>query len=458
MYHFYPHVYWQCAVLTVNASANEENDDNKSTNYGKTANAVSTMKSQGVNIALPDINKARFGFSPDAKMNQIIFGLKAISGCGDDDATQIIENRPYASLIDFLNKNSNLGKVTVIALIKAGCFDVLENKNRVDIMRDYVRYVARKDNPPKEKLNMQNFKSIMALNLLGSRFDLEKRLFGFRSYVFSKNFMIDKDTYHCDRTAQIFFENTLYKFFREGQDYIYQDDKLLLYKKPFEKFYKEQIKDMVAYIATPEFVQTYNGEAIQTACEEIWNKYCLGSISKWEMDSLCFYHTRHELADVNHEMYGLSAFSQIPEDPVVIGTNTRKIKDRATGEEKITTWDKYKLYRIAGTVLDKNKNKHMLTLLTTDGVVTVKFYAEAFAFYDRQISQIDENGDKTVLEKSWFTRGNKLIITGIRRGDTFYPKKYQDSIYQHTVCLIEDVYSTGQMSIQTERKRNEPIK
>lgn len=454
LYYHYPHIYWQCAVLTVNASANEENEDNKSTNYGKMASAVSNMQAQGVSIVLPDINKAEFGFSPDAESNQIIFGLKAISGVGDDDATQIITNRPYTSLKDFVDKN-HFGRSTMVALIKAGCFDTLENLPRWQIMTNYLKYQASLDNAPKTKLTMANFKSLVDMNLIpDDKFGFEKKLALFRSYVFSKEFLIEKDTYRCDLSAAIFFENHLFKIFKHGVDYEYRGDTLVLFKKPFEKFYKTVTADLVAYVTSPELVKLYNDAVIYWDALETWEKYCQGTVSKWEMDALSFYYTEHELTKVSAAKYGLDNFSAIPAEPVVIGSATRKIKDKVTGAIKDSTWDKYQLYRIAGTVLDKNKNKHSLTLLTTDGVVTVKFYAEAFAHYDKQVSKIDPaTGKKTVLEKSWFARGNNLLITGIRRGDTFFPKKYQDSIYQHTVCLITSVSNTGDIEMQLERTR-----
>ena len=62
-----------------------------------------------------------------------------------------------------------------------------------------------------------------------------------------------------------------------------------------------------------------------------------------------------------------------------------------------------------------------------------------------------EGDKKKVVEESWFSRGSNLLVYGMRRGDMFYPKKYQDSIYQHTVSLITDVFDNGQMSIQNER-------
>lgn len=455
LFTFYPHVYWQCAVLSINASANEDDASAKTTNYGKVAKALGDMQSQGVRIALPDINKAQFGFSPDAESNQIVFGLKAISGVGDEDAAQIIANRPYASIDDFTAKNPNLGTSTIIALIKAGCFDSLEQTSRDTIMWRYLLAKAQQDNPPKQKLTMANFKTADALGLIPERFAFQCRLIRFRSYVFAKEFMLDKDAYRCDISAQVFFENTLYKFFREGVDFEYRGDTLVLFKKPFEKFFKSAIADFTTWFTDPnELLPQYNKAVIAHAAQENWNKYCLGTISAWEMDSLSFYYSGHELASAPVEQYGIARFTDIPENPVVIGTSVRKVKDKTTGETKETTWDKYALYRIAGTVLDKNKNKHSVTLLTTDGVVTVKFYAEAFAHYDKQISQVDsKTGKKTVLEKSWFARGNKLLITGVRRGDTFFPKKYQDSIYQHTVCLVTNVYENGQLELQLDRVR-----
>ena len=44
------------------------------------------------------------GFIPDVEDNSIMFGLKGISRIGDDIINEIISNRPYNSLQDFLNK------------------------------------------------------------------------------------------------------------------------------------------------------------------------------------------------------------------------------------------------------------------------------------------------------------------------------------------------------------------
>lgn len=466
LYYHYPHIYWQCACLTVNAAADEESEGGN-TNYGKVARAISSMQHQGVHIALPDINEARFGFRPDATKDEIYFGLKALHGVGDSDANQIIANRPYASLQDFLTRNTtspyNLTTTTIIALIKGGCFDELEAPSpRQEIMQRYLLWQAEKDNPPKEALNMQNFKAILSLGILPKEYEFQQRLNEFRSYTFSKEKLLEKDTFILDNMSLIYFENVLCKFFDcQGDSYTYADKLIfsytddgdpIIYKKPFEKFYKAQMDELTNWVKLPTTTTLFNEETIRQAAHAIWDKYCQGTVPKWEMDSLSFYYTEHELAHVNMNEYALSNFSEIPETPVKVGESVRSVKDKTTGETKQTTWDKYQLYRIAGTVLDKNKTKHSITLLTTDGVVNVKFYAGAFSHYDKQISKVSpDGGKKTVLEKSWFTRGNKLLITGIRRGDTFMPKKYYDSIYQHTVCRIDDVYSNGSMTMTYER-------
>ena len=103
-----------------------------------------------------------------------------------------------------------------------------------------------------------------------------------------------------------------------------------------------------------------------------------------------------------------------------------------------------------GTVLDKNKTKKTVTLLTTDGVVIVKIFGDVFTHYDRQISEKGADGKKHVIERSWFSRGNKIIVTGIRREDSFIAKKYSRTPY-HLVELIENINSDGSVEVRGER-------
>ena len=125
------------------------------------------------------------------------------------------------------------------------------------------------------------------------------------------------------------------------------------------------------------------------------------------------------------------------------------VMDKETGEE--TRIPKFRIDRICGTVLGRNKTRHIVTLLTEDGVVNVKFHAGAFSFYDRQLSVVDENGKKRKVESSWFTRGNILMIHGIRREDMFRAKTYKNGLYTHSVYKVTKVYNDGYLTYEEER-------
>ena len=111
----------------------------------------------------------------------------------------------------------------------------------------------------------------------------------------------------------------------------------------------------------------------------------------------------------------------------------------------------YKIYRIAGTVIDKDKNKNSITLLTLNGVVTVKVWKNQYAIWDKQIAKKNPDGTKTIVEKSFFERGNKLIITGIRRNDNFIPKKYKNTNLPLFEKIIEIDKNGFIVRSQTER-------
>ena len=62
------------------------------------------MQAAGITVAPPDINKSTFTFSPDVENSIIRFGMNGITKVGQDIVKQIIENRPYTSIPDFLSK------------------------------------------------------------------------------------------------------------------------------------------------------------------------------------------------------------------------------------------------------------------------------------------------------------------------------------------------------------------
>ena len=149
---------------------------------------------------------------------------------------------------------------------------------------------------------------------------------------------------------------------------------------------------------------------------DIWNDYCLGSLSAWEMDTLGFYYHQHELANIYSPEFKFINFFSQSEIPVPSEYKEYKGRQFPVFEHKY----------ICGTVLDKNSYKHTVVVLTPDGVVNVKCIAEQYSKYDKQISQLNkETGHKEVIEKSWFKKGTKLVVRGYRSGDQFMARGKQ---------------------------------
>ena len=113
----------------------------------------------------------------------------------------------------------------------------------------------------------------------------------------------------------------------------------------------------------------------------------------------------------------------------------------------------YKLYKICGTCIAKNKNKSTVSLLTTNGVVDVKFRKEYFALFDKQISAKGDDGKKHIVEKSWFNRGSMIIVQGIRCDDMFVAKKYASS-GGHQLYKIDEVID-NEIKIRTTRAQGD---
>lgn len=419
----FPSLYWNCSCLIVNAGGAEllnssildddEDDDKKKNNsvdYGRIGIAIGKMRESNIKVFPPDINKSSLIFSPDKENNAIIYGLKGLNRIGDNLIKDIIKNRPYNSIEDFLSK-VKINKPQMINLIKSGAFDELYDCARKDIMNIYLDLIADK----KKRITLQNMQMLIAKDLIPEELDFERRLFNFNKYL--KKFK-DGDFYKLDVIAATFFNNNydenLLTDIRVSDD----DYSAKISQKVWDAIYKKGMESVREWMKNNQ--QQILDELNQKLLEDAAEKYTEGNISKWEMDSLSFYYHDHELANLKNSAYGIVDYFKLPEEPVI--------------ERKFTTKDGneislFRVNRIAGTVIDKDKNKNTVTLLTTTGVVTVKVWKSQFAKWDKQISERDADGVKHVIERSFFTRGNKLIITGIRRDDAFIPKKYKGTEY-----------------------------
>lgn len=399
----------------------------KATNYGKIASAIGKMKNNSIEITAPDINKSTFTFSPDIENNTIRYGLSGITRIGNDLITKIIENRPYSDISDF-SKKIKLNKPQFINLIKSGAMDNFND--RIKIMKDYIESISDKKN----RVTLQNMKMLIDFGLLPEELSFQCKVYNFNKYIKK-----------CKQDIYYLIDNIALQFFESNFDM----DKLVVSDEenyPFkikqviwDKIYQSQMD-----IVRP-YVKEHNQELLSAINDKLyndmWEKYALGGLSKWEMDSVSFYSHEHELASISKD-YKFDDFSRLPDEPeidYVFPIDGKQIPI-------------FKLARIAGTILDKDKNKKTLSLLTTTGVVNVKIFGAVFSHYDKQLSRKDEStGKKKVIEKSWFSRGNKIIVTGIKRDDIFIAKKYARTPY-HLVELITGIDEYGYLELKKERE------
>ena len=411
-------IYWNTACLIVNSASleNEEDDDDdgntkdKSTDYSKLAKAIGDIISKGIKVSLIDINRSGFSFEPDEPNNEILFGLKGVNKIGGPVIDQIISGRPYTGIIDFMNR-CPLNKTQMISLIKSGAFDKIDSKwaskickenPRYAIMAYYISLVC----DPKKRLTLQNFNGLLKSGLVPEELNKQKQVFVFNKFL--------KDNKKVGK-YYVFDEGSL-NFYSQYYDLNKLDvinGITCILQTKWDKIYQKEMDEARNWLKEnqDEVLNQYNNLLFN----ETWNKYATGNISAWEMESLCFYYHEHELANIDKHKYGIVNFSTLSYEPEVDYFFKRAGRDIPI----------FKLYKIAGTIISKNNTKASVAILTTDGVVNVKFTKEYYAMYNRQISEVQADGSKKVLEKGWFSRGTKIMVTGYRREDTFVAKTYK---------------------------------
>ena len=459
-YNFNP-IYWNTACLIVNSGSLEDNSEEEvvdiyapeaqdlsegvtfqdlpdrsgkirrtaATDYGKIAKAIGDIQAAGIKVSLANINKSKFGFAPDVENNRILFGLKGMLNVGDDVVDAIIKNRPYASPKDFLQRVKP-GKQAMVSLIKGGAFDDMEDRKFV--MAWYLWETCDK----KKRITLQNMSGLMKYDLIPNVDEsmiLAKRVFEFNRYLKAAckgrngNFMLDERAL-----------NFIMELGEERLLVVYGDNYELDAKEWDKKVYQKYMDVIRGYLTEhkDELLTNLNSAIFM----EDWNKYAKGTVSAWEMEVLCFYYHEHELSGVDAGRYGFADFFSLPEDPEVDRTFIKSGK-----EVNI-----FKLHRICGTCIAKNKTKSTVTILTTTGVVNVKFRKEYFSLFDKQISERGADGVKHVVEKSWFNRGNMIVVTGIRSGDDFVSKKYA-STGGHQLYKIDSILPNGELRLKDAR-------
>lgn len=460
--HFNP-IYWDTACLIVNSGSLEDNQEEEivdiyapegddlangvtfedlpdrsgkirrasATDYGKIAKAISDIQKAGIDVGLPDINKSKFGFAPDIENNKILFGLKGMLNVGDELVNKIISNRPYVSPKDFLMRIQPT-KQAMISLIKGGAFDTMFDRKQLMVW--YIWETCDK----KKRITLQNMNGLIKHQLLPE--DTEERIMARRVFEFNRYLKaICKSkqisgVYCLDERALNFLHEL-----NEEKDIQVAEGAYFLTEKAWDKVYQKWMDIFRSWIADNKDDILYNLNAL--IFREDWEKYAgKANLSAWEMEVLCYYYHAHELTNVNVGKYGFVDFFSLPEEPIIDRSFTK-------GNHTIHI---YRLFKICGTCIAKNKTKSTVTILTTSGPVEVKFRKEYFSLFDKQISQRQPDGTKKIVEKSWFNRGNMIVVMGVRNGDNFLSKKYASSS-SHQLYKINKLLPNGDLELTNTR-------
>lgn len=427
-------IYWNTACLIVDSGSLEESEGQ--TDYAKIAKALGKIISNGISVSLVNINESDYSFKPDAANNRILYAMNALNKVGGDVISSIIKNRQYKSLNNFLVK-CPLNKTAMISLIKSGAFDETDGAwaktvNPSAPRRAIMAYYISKICESKKKLTLQNLSTLIQKNLIPDSLSLERQVFLFNKKL--KNQKEGKEYYLLKEDDFLFYE----EHFSED-DLIIVDGENLLPQSKWDNTYSKMMNNIREWLK--ENQDKALNELNDLLFKECWDKYADGTVSAWEMESMCFYYHEHELSKVNCHKYGISDFNKLPTVP----------KEEKFFKKKGKEIPIYETTRIIGTVLGKNDVRSTVSILTTTGVVDVKFTKEYYANYNRQLSEVQLDGTKKVIDKSWFTRGTKIMVTGYRIDDTFRAKSYSHTS-THQLYKIEEVINNGRdIIIEHER-------
>lgn len=456
LYTHYPSIYWNTACLTVDAGANQEEDlqdlirlgyikstrteeeeetdedgerklETTAIDRGKIAAAIGAFQ-KTIKIEPPEINTSGFGFMPNAKTNAIVCGLKIVGKIGDQLIYDIIQSRPYHSFEEFID-SVKISKDRVVNLIKANAFREIDNREPMQLLYDYVLSVSDQ----KKRLTLQNLQMLFRYELL-SEFKQEERLFNWVKYVKkSKNGTFVK----LDERARTFYEEQNLDDskiqFLNGEPHV-----SIAY---IESVYKKAMVPVKNHIAEhqEELLSTLNNILFM----EEWDKYKMETPEEGEMQSMRMYVNGHELSNVQEDI------------PFTIDDLNSFEEEETDGNFFIDGkfFPRYRLRHIVGTVINKDKLKSKITVLTPSGPVDVKIWKNMFAFYDQTLVNL-ESEKKEVIQDSFLEIGTHLLLTGFKRGTNFVLKKYKTTKIDDTLLKI-NLRGAGGLALEVKIKEED---
>jgi DNA polymerase-3 subunit alpha len=149
-------IHFMAALLSANSK-----DEDKVIKY------IDEIRSRGINVLQPKMNKSLKGFTVSDK--DILFGLQAIKGVGPAAVEKIIAGYPYNSTFEFITKVGN--RTILPPLIKAGYFE----EDKRFLLKYWEAILSMKDGKSKLEENILNELSDKGLHGV-TQVEIEKKI------------------------------------------------------------------------------------------------------------------------------------------------------------------------------------------------------------------------------------------------------------------------------------------
>ncbi len=394
-------IYWQAAVLSVNAGTYGDEMDNP--DYNKLATAIGQLP-KGL-VTYPDINRSEIGFVPKIteQSKNILLGLNAISGIGTNEIESIMNNRPYDSVGDFVTKNKDVFSTKkMILLIKSGALNCFESDRR-KLMIDYISAITE----PKAKLTTVQINKIK--NKIPEEYELQKNAYLMKKHVKDNDVKLDSPIgrwfLNIVEPLIMKYESGLKKT-PEGSLWNVDGEYLVIDTKRYNKWFNTFSTPLKDWLKTPEAIEIER----KVRCAELWAKECQGNPEHWAFEALNFYPEKHELeVSTLNTMLNYQAFNALDPEP-------KPIKEVTSRNGR--TFAIYENHIIAGTVVAKNNIKSTVSLLTPDGLAVVSLGRSLYSKLGKK-EMAGQGKNRHCVSDSWLERGNKLAVTGYRQQDSF---------------------------------------
>lgn len=354
---------------------------------------LTQCKDLNVKVSNPDINESNLGFK--IHNNSILYGIGSLYNVGEPTVKQLINNRPYTSFQDFLNKNvyelkegdSKFDKSALISLVNGGCFDNLplnESDNELPTRDFLLGKIFYNSTDLINKVSTSNILEIFDNDLVDkTKFSKEKMIYDLHKILLSKKHKLNIIN---DDTVATRFKNNY-----TSNTYEVKDDELIIlqnkYKTEYEKhlaLLKEDLKNNSSKYA----IEINKIRVINAYMEYKQNR----DVADLEFESTSFYFQPSWL-NTSVEKYDVDEFNNIPNLDM----------------EEVGYYKKKQLYTIVGVLTGKIKKHKEITLLTNSGIVIAKL---GDILYNTVASEL--------------SRGDKIALNGYV-GDGFFRAEYYEN-------------------------------